>query len=99
MPSISYENLPLSIMEAFARGKPVVGSDCGGIPELVEDGSTGYLFDPYDHRALADAVTRIMEDSAVRRSMGRQARDLIASRYSPEVHYDALMEIYRRLLE
>ncbi|HVP57145.1 MAG TPA: glycosyltransferase, partial [bacterium] len=45
VPSLWYENLPLTILEAFASGKPVVAADSGGIPELVKEGTTGYLFE------------------------------------------------------
>lgn len=61
------------ISVAYAFGKPVVATRVGGIPEVVEDGGTGYLIPPGDHRALADAVIRILRDRDLRRSMGRRA--------------------------
>jgi glycosyltransferase involved in cell wall biosynthesis len=94
VPSISYENLPLSILEAFARGKPVVASDCGGIPELVMDGVTGYLFDPHDPGSLAAALEKTLTDEQARLKMGRQARELTEGDYSPGYHFDRLMNIY-----
>jgi glycosyltransferase involved in cell wall biosynthesis len=98
VPSISYENLPLSILEAFARGKPVVGSDCGGTPELVRDGVTGYLFDPDNPDSLAVSLGKTLGDEPARREMGKQARELVSSRYSPEYHLDRITAIYEELL-
>ena len=98
VPSIAYENLPLSILEAFARGKPVVASDCGGIPELVIDGVTGYLFKSGDPSTLAEAVEKTIADESHRAGMGRQARQLVSTDYSPGWHYDRLISIYEGLL-
>lgn len=94
VPSISYENLPLSILEAFARGKPAVASDSGGIPELVKNGITGYLFDPGVSVALAEALDRISSDEHRRVQMGKTAREMVAREYSPEGHYSRIVGIY-----
>lgn len=98
VPSVSYENLPLSILEAFARGKPVVGSDRGGIPELVIDGVTGHLFDGNDADSLARALNRTLGDDRKRREMGRRARELVERAYSPGSHYERLMDLYKGLV-
>jgi len=94
VPSISYENLPLSILEAFARGKPVVASDSGGSPELVENGVTGYVFKGDDPDSLADALEKTLHDESHRREMGARARALVADGYSPDYHYRQIMDIY-----
>jgi glycosyltransferase involved in cell wall biosynthesis len=95
VPSISYENLPLSILEAFARGKPVVAADAGGIPELVRNDVTGYLFDRGVPVSLAEAIERLCSDESRSIKMGRAARELVATEYSPARHYTRLMEIYK----
>jgi glycosyltransferase involved in cell wall biosynthesis len=97
--SNSYENLPLSILEAFARGKPVVGSDCGGISELVTDGRTGYLYERADADSLAGAIERLVSDENARLKMAGNARELVSGDYSPDYHYDRLMEIYERVMK
>ncbi len=94
VPSISYENLPLSILEAFARGKPVVASDSGGSRELVENGVTGYVFRRDDPDSLSDALEKTMRDESHRAEMGSRARALIAGGYSPDHHYGQIMDIY-----
>ena len=96
-PSLWYENLPLTILEAFARGKPVVATGSGGIPELVRDGVTGYIFERGVAAALAENVERICSDDANRVLMGRNARAIAGTVYSPEAHYERLMSIYEEL--
>jgi glycosyltransferase involved in cell wall biosynthesis len=96
--SNSYENLPLSILEAFARGKPVVGSDCGGISELVENGETGYLYKRADAGSLAGAIENLVSDENARLRMAGKARELVSGEYSEDYHYDRLMEIYARVM-
>ncbi|WP_227379079.1 glycosyltransferase family 4 protein [Haladaptatus halobius] len=62
IPSIWMENSPLTIYESFAQGLPVVGSNIGGIPELIEDGKRGVLFEPGNSTALVHAVRRLLDD-------------------------------------
>jgi glycosyltransferase involved in cell wall biosynthesis len=64
LPSFS-EGLPRVAMEAFARGRGVVGSRAGGIPDIVEDGVSGLLVPPDDPIALAEALVRVLSDSAL----------------------------------
>jgi glycosyltransferase involved in cell wall biosynthesis len=59
---------------ACAFGKPVVVTDVGGLPEVVEDGVTGYVVAPGDQRALADAIVRVLSDDDLRRRLGDNAR-------------------------
>src|SRR5919201_317243 len=66
------EGLPLCVLEAMAHGKPVVASAVGGIPELVEDGVTGFLVEPGDVDGLRGALQRLLDDPALRRRMGRE---------------------------
>jgi len=61
LPSFS-EGLPRVAMEAFARGRPVVGARAGGIPDIVRDGVNGVLVDPRDPRSIADGIVRVLRD-------------------------------------
>lgn len=96
--SISYENLPLSILEAFARGKPAVVSDSGGNRELVRDGLTGYVFERGVAASLADGIERLCSDEGQRVKMGKNARELVATEYSPARHYTKLLAIYEDVI-
>lgn len=72
LPSLGSEDMPLVILDAMALGKPVVASRLAGIPEEVEDGRTGLLAAPGDARGLADALSRLTEDAALRSSLGAE---------------------------
>ena len=76
LPSRS-EGLGRVVVEAFCRGRAVVGSRVGGIPDLVTDGETGLLVHPGDARALADALVSVLEDRALATRLGAAARAAI----------------------
>jgi len=88
------EGLPLCVLEAMAHGRPVVASAVGGIPELVEDGVTGFLVEPGDVSGLREAIERLLSDPALRRRMGRAARARVAERCSWEQVTAATLESY-----
>jgi glycosyltransferase involved in cell wall biosynthesis len=73
VPSLS-EAFGRVIIEAMACGKPVVGSNVGGIPEIIEDGRTGILVQPKDEKALADALGSLISDRDLARSMGNSGK-------------------------
>jgi glycosyltransferase involved in cell wall biosynthesis len=73
VPSIWMENSPMTIYENFAAGMPVIGSDIGGIPELIEEGERGWLFKPGDADALANVITQAVGDEATLAEMQRNA--------------------------
>jgi glycosyltransferase involved in cell wall biosynthesis len=91
------EGLPLCVIEAMAHGRPVVATSVGGIPELVEDGVTGFLVPPGDARALRTAVQRLLDDPARRRRMGREGRRRIVERCSLDAVTAATLEAYRQV--
>ena len=94
LPSRWYENLPFSIMEAMAAGKPIVATDIGGIPEMVDDGETGLLFPIGDEEALRGCLARMNSDPELRREMGRRGREKAARFYGRDRHYESIMEVY-----
>lgn len=98
VPSDWYENCPMSVLEAMAHGKPVVGSRIGGIPELVADGETGLLFEAGDVHELSVAVARLMESPEMRREMGLKARARAERHFSLDVHNRGLLGIYESVL-
>lgn len=97
LPSRWYENLPYTVMEAFASSKAVVASRIGGIPEMVDDGVNGLLFPAGDSGALADRLRRMLGDRPAREEMGRRGREKAEGRYGREKHYGEIERIYREV--
>ena len=98
LPSQCYENCPMSILEAMAYGKPVVGSRMGGIPELVVENETGLLFVAGDVAELAARLETLMSNPDLRKRMGVAARSRAESMFSLVRHNEGLMSIYREVL-
>lgn len=98
LPSEWFENAPLGVLESFALGKPVIGARIGGIPELVRDGETGWLFDSGDSEQLARYMRTALEtpDAAIER-MGRLARADVETRFARDRYVDAMRALYRSL--
>lgn len=96
VPSRFYENQPMTILEAFSAGLPVVGTAHGGIAELVQEGETGSLAPVDDPRALATALHTVIANPVLAAQMGRRARRLVESDYSPQGHLAGLEQIYTR---
>jgi len=94
VPSEWYENSPLTIYEAFAMGRPVVGSRIGGIPELVLHEKTGLLFETGSAENLSKALERLADDPRLARTLGRQARAHVETLCDPERHLARLQEAY-----
>ena len=98
VPSRWYENLPFSVMESLAAGRPVIAAGIGGIPEMVEDGVNGMLFPPGDAEALRCRVARMLDDEGMRKRMSKAGREKAERLYGPEAHYGKIMEVYGELL-
>jgi glycosyltransferase involved in cell wall biosynthesis len=91
------ENLPLSLMEAMAWERPVVATRVGGIPDLVEDGVTGWLVPGDDAEALARALGQCAADEAVARARGRAGRLRVEREFTLAASVDRHLALYRRL--
>ena len=96
IPSLWPENLPTVGIEALAAGRPIVGSDVGGIPELVIDGVTGRLVPSGDVRCLADALVDILTDPAAAERMASAGRGQ-AGRFLIGPFIDTIESLYERL--
>lgn len=94
-PSEWFENNPMSILESLASGTPVIGARIGGIPELIDDGKTGWLFDPSDAAALSAAIDRALATSSEHRlEMGRAAQMHVEKHHSSQSHLARLLMAY-----
>jgi L-malate glycosyltransferase len=87
------DNQPLSIIEAFACGLPVVTTSAGGIPDMVTDGETGFVVPVEDHAALADRALKLLTEPALARTMAERAR-AECTRYTWDVVCEQWLHLY-----
>ena len=97
VPSEWYENCPMTILEAFASGVPVIGSSIGGIPELINE-EDGLIFQPGNAIELAEKIKWILENKVKAKEMGMEGRKKMGLKFNAEAHYDGLMSIYNSVL-
>jgi rhamnosyl/mannosyltransferase len=99
LPSRS-EGLGRVVVEAFCRGRGVVGSRVGGIPDIVEDGRTGVLVPPGDSAALADALTEVLSDRALAERLGAEGRVAVGPWLAtPEEYAERIRELVDEVTE
>jgi glycosyltransferase involved in cell wall biosynthesis len=98
LPSEWYENAPMSVLEAYALGKPLIGARIGGIPELVRENETGVCFTSGDQASLAAALTDITArpDGEIA-GMGRRAREWVENAFTVATYRNRIVDAYREL--
>jgi glycosyltransferase involved in cell wall biosynthesis len=84
----------LSVLEAMALSRPVVASEVGGIPEMIENGVSGLLVPPNDHVALADAIVRLLSDHPYADMIARRGHDLVHDRFCIELMVNSIEALY-----
>ncbi|RPI00707.1 MAG: glycosyltransferase, partial [Calditrichaeota bacterium] len=89
-----HDNSPLVIYEALALGKPVIGAKMGGIPELIEDGVDGYIYERGDVKTFVDRVQSLVDHRELAIAMGNKGRLKAEKLYDFEHHYEQLMKLY-----
>jgi glycosyltransferase involved in cell wall biosynthesis len=97
IPSRWYENCPYSILESFAFGKPVVGARIGGIPELIKDGESGYLFEPENVDELVAKIKTLTSNTDARAQMGKNALSKVDTVYNPDAYYEKIINVYQKV--
>jgi glycosyltransferase involved in cell wall biosynthesis len=95
-PSIWPETLGIVGLEALACGVPAIACDVGGVREWLHPGKTGLLVPPKNSQAIAEAAQTILQSSQLRETMGCNGMALIRSRFSPQGHVSALLNLYRQ---
>jgi glycosyltransferase involved in cell wall biosynthesis len=98
LPSQWYENAPMSMLEAYAQGKAVIGARIGGIPEMLIEGETGFLFASGD----VDQLTAVLEKTlglpnTTLEQMGRRAREYVATTFTSQRYTADMVQLYRSL--
>lgn len=99
MPSIGQEVFGMVALEAFSNSLPVICSDDTALGEMVDDGITGLTFPAGDENALADRVRWAIANPSGLARLGRRARAVYEERYTPEVNFEQLINIYRHVIQ
>jgi glycosyltransferase involved in cell wall biosynthesis len=90
--------VPQSLLQALAMARPVVGTNVGGIPEVIVDAETGLLAPPRDPQSLSQAMGRLMADPDYRRALGRRGREMVVEKFSMDqmaAEIEAVYEVLR----
>lgn len=98
VPSIWHENFPYVINQSFAFGKPVIGSNRGGIPELVQDGQRGLIYEATDSDALAQAINKLWNDRKLLEIMANNTKKFSDYEFNDEKLYFTLKNIYEEVV-
>jgi glycosyltransferase involved in cell wall biosynthesis len=99
VPSLWYENFPYVMTEAFARGKAVIGSDMGGIPEYITEGETGHVYPAYEPDKLAICIRNLWNDPLKTGQMGLESKRRADLAFNDTVFYSRLIGIYQKVQE
>lgn len=99
VPSIWYENCPYSVMETLAIGKPVIGANIGGIPELVKNEQSGLTYKYDDIDDLANKMETLFNNEELVTEYGTNAKKQANELYGKDIYYKNIMSIYEKLVK
>lgn len=94
LPCNWFENFPTTIIESFIYGKPVIGSKIGGIPEMIDNGLHGLIFEPGNIDELVNAIRLLYQDRELVIKMGGNGREKAELQYNPALYYSKLINVY-----
>ena len=94
VPSRWYENSPLTVMEGLAHGRPIIGANIGGIPELIETEVDGLLFQSGDASDLARQIASMTANPGLATEMGQRGRAKVERQFNESLHTSTLLDIY-----
>ncbi len=98
IPSEWYENAPISVMEASALARPIIGANVGGIPELIVAGETGFVFRSGDVDSLVAVLLQVqnLSQESLRR-VGAAGRELMRTEFSPSLYRERMLGLYEEV--
>lgn len=99
VPSMCYENAPMTIVESAYYSKPVIGSDIGGIPELVEHGKSGFIFRAGNAEDLEKYIDKLWNSPDIAMEMGMYANQMVTRKHSPDVYLERILRLYNEARE
>lgn len=97
VPSEWYEPNPYVVLQAYDNHLPVIGSDIGGLPDMIINNKTGLLFQMGNSLELSEKIELLYNDSKLRRELGKKANDFLKN-FEPELFYEYHINLYQRIL-
>lgn len=91
-----FEGMPMAVLEAMAYGLAIVTTNVGGIPDLIQDGVNGYLYQPGDINGMAEGVVKLLDRPELRKTLAGQARADAIARYGIDNHIGKLLSLYEK---
>jgi L-malate glycosyltransferase len=91
------ESFGVAAIEAAATGLPVIGTKVGGVPEVIEDGITGYLAENRNHIQIAEYLIKLIEEPELRHKMGLAGRKMVEQRYSWQFCLESMQDLYYKM--
>jgi len=91
------ESFGLVLLEAMSMGKPVLGTNSGGPPEIISDGESGFLYNPYDYSELSDKLRILIETEELRKKMGKKGQKRVKQKFNLEKKIDDYIDLFERL--
>lgn len=98
VPSIWYENCPYSVLETQAIGKPIIGANIGGIPELVKNNENGLIYNTFDVNDLKEKMYKLFKDTELYEKFSRNAKEYAKSEYDKNIYYKRINKIYKKAI-
>jgi glycosyltransferase involved in cell wall biosynthesis len=98
LPSIAYEDFPITILEVMSLGKPVIGTNVAGIPEQIENNCSGYIVEPRNVGQLKDAMKKIVTNKDLMEQMGKRSREIFEANFKENMIIDKYINLYDSLL-
>ncbi len=99
LPSIWMENCPVAGLEALAFGKPLVGSNIGGIPDIIQEGKTGFLFRKNDHIDLAEKIKILIKNEKLVNTFSKNSLSFFKESFTEEKHSEKILSLYTSLVK
>jgi len=97
--SICYEGMPMTILESFSTGTPVISPNIGGPNEMVKNNENGLIYEVNNSKDLLDKIYSLDEDRELQNKLSNGARSSYKLNYSAELNYKMLMDIYKKVID
>lgn len=99
VPSEWYENNPLTIIEAYSFGKPVISTEGGGVNELITDSETGFIIEPKNPDELVAKINLLLNNPALLKSIGKNAKERVQTNFSLNKMTDNYIALYKKYVD